>query len=104
MKNINQINQKNLNIILGNRIIRTYYKWGYDNFASLIKKLNKMGDYYFYLLCGKDEEEGAKKIINQMIKKIVNLLDQRCFGNNLLYILSNIFIGNDSLDIMLPVK
>ena len=25
-------------------------RWGYDNFASLIKKLNQLGDYYFYLL------------------------------------------------------
>ena len=37
--------------------------------TSLIKELNKIGDYYFYLLCGPDEEDGAQKIINQIEKK-----------------------------------
>ena len=60
-------------IILGIGSSGPTTKWGYDNFASLINELNKIGDYYFYLLCGSDEENGAKKIINQIKKKIVNL-------------------------------
>ena len=49
-------------IILGIGSSGPTTKWGYDNFTSLINELNKIGDYYFYLLCGSDEENGAKKI------------------------------------------
>ena len=59
----------NKKIILGIGSSGPTTKWGYDNFASLINELNKLGNYYFYLLCGQDEEDGAIKIINQIHKK-----------------------------------
>ncbi len=72
-------------------------KWGYDNFAFLIKELNKIGDYYFYLLCGPDEEDGAQKIINQIEKKNCESLSSKDVSEIIYYIyLSDIFIGNDS--------
>ena len=72
-------------------------KWGYDNFASLINELNEIGDYYFYLLCGSDEESGAKKIINQIEKKNCESLSSKDVSEIIYYIyLSDIFIGNDS--------
>ena len=84
-------------IILGIGSSGPTTKWGYDNYASLIKKLNKMGDYYFYLLCGPDEEEGAQKIINQIDKKNCESLSSKDVSEIIYYIyVSNIFIGNDS--------
>ena len=72
-------------------------KWGYDNFASFIKKLNEIGDYYFYLLCGPNEEEGAQRIINQIDKKNCESLSSKDVSDVLYYIyLSDIFVGNDS--------
>ena len=72
-------------------------KWGYDNFSSLIKELNKIENYYFYLLCGPDEEDGAQKIINQIEKKNCESLSSKDVSEIIYYIyLSDIFIGNDS--------
>ena len=72
-------------------------RWGYDNFASLIKKLNQLGDYYFYLLCGPNEEEGAQRIINQINKKNCESLSAKDVSDIIYYVyLSDIFIGNDS--------
>ena len=84
-------------IILGVGSSGPTTKWGYDNFASLINELNKIGDYYFYLLCGSDEENGAKKIINQIEKKNCESLSSKDVSEIIYYIyLSDIFIGNDS--------
>jgi ADP-heptose:LPS heptosyltransferase len=84
-------------IILGVGSSGPTTKWGYDNFASLINELNKIGDYYFYLLCGSDEENGAKKIINQIEKKNCESLSLKDVSEIIYYIyLSDIFIGNDS--------
>ncbi len=84
-------------IILGIGSSGPTTKWGYDNFASLINELNKIGDYYFYLLCGSDEENGAKKIINQIEKKNCESLSSKDVSEIIYYIyLSDIFIGNDS--------
>jgi ADP-heptose:LPS heptosyltransferase len=84
-------------IILGIGSSGPTTKWGYDNFASLINELNKIGDYYFYLLCGSDEENGAKKIINQIEKKNCESLSLKDVSEIIYYIyLSDIFIGNDS--------
>ena len=72
-------------------------KWGYNNYASLIKNLNKIGNYYFYLLCGPDEEEGAQKIIKQIEKKNCESLSSKDISDIIYYIYrSDIFIGNDS--------
>ena len=41
-------------------------KWGYKNYISLIKKLNEINKFYFYLLCGPDENVDAEKIIEEI--------------------------------------
>ena len=84
-------------IILGIGSSGPTTKWGYDNFASLIKGLNEIGDYHFYLLCGPNEEEGAQRIIDQIDKKNCESLSSKDVSDIIYYIyLSDIFIGNDS--------
>ena len=38
-------------------------KWGYENYTKLIKRLNENNKYYFYLLCGPNENDDAQRII-----------------------------------------
>ena len=72
-------------------------KWGYNNYTSLIKKMNELGDYYFYLLCGPDDEGDAKKIINLTKGSNCESLALKDISEVIYYIYcSDIFIGNDS--------
>ena len=88
---------KKKKIVLGIGSSGPTTKWGYDNFASLINKLNEIGDYHFYLVCGKNEEEGAIDIINQIKKSNCESLSSKDVSDIIYYIyLSDIFIGNDS--------
>ena len=64
---------------------------------NLINKFNDIGDYHFYLVCGKNEEEGAIKIIDQIKKGNCDSLSSKDISEIIYYIyLSDIFIGNDS--------
>ena len=84
-------------IILGIGSSGPTTRWGYDNFASLIKKLNQNGKYYFYLLCGSNEENGAQIIINQIKEKNCESLSMKDVSEIMYYIyLSDMFVGNDS--------
>jgi len=63
----------------------------------LIKKMNELGDYYFYLLCGPDDEDDAKKIINLTKGSNCESLALKDISEVIYYIYcSDIFIGNDS--------
>ena len=84
-------------IILGISSSGPTTKWGYNNFTSLIKELNKFDKFYFYLLCGPDDSVDADKIINQIDEKNCESLANKDVSEILYYIHnSNIFIGNDS--------
>ena len=88
---------KQKKIVLGIGSSGPTTRWGYSNFASLINKFNDIGDYHFYLVCGKNEEEGAIKIINQIKKNNCESLSSKDVSEIIYYIyLSDIFIGNDS--------
>ncbi len=88
---------KQKKIVLGIGSSGPTTRWGYNNFASLINKFNDIGDYHFYLVCGKNEEEGAIKIINQIKKNNCESLSSKDVSEIIYYIyLSDIFIGNDS--------
>ena len=72
-------------------------KWGYNNYSSLIKRLNEKDKFYFYLLCGPDEKNDADKIIQEIGKNYCESLSNKSISEVRDYIsLSNIYIGNDS--------
>ncbi len=84
-------------IILGIGSSGPTTKWGYDNFCSLIKKLNSKNKFHFYLLCGPDENEGAQKIIKKVGKDNCESLSNKSISEIKNYIaISDIYIGNDS--------
>jgi len=84
-------------IVLGISSSGPTTKWGIENFTSLIKKINKIDTYYFYLLCGPNDENDAKKIIEQIKEKNCESLALKDISEIMYYIYcSDIFIGNDS--------
>ena len=84
-------------IILGISSSGPTTKWGYGNFIKLIKKLNQLDDFYFYLLCGSNDKNDAEKIIEEIGKNNCMSLATKDVSEIIYYIYcSNIFIGNDS--------
>ena len=72
-------------------------KWGYKNYITLIKRLNNLGSFYFYLLCGSDEDVYANDIIKEVGKNNCESLSQKSISEVKDYIaISNIYVGNDS--------
>ena len=84
-------------IILGISSSGPTTKWGYENFTKLIKKLNEIDNFYFYLLCGPNDENNAQKIISQVGGTNCVSLANKDVSEIIYYIYcSDIFIGNDS--------
>ena len=72
-------------------------KWGHQNYALLIKKLNEINKFYFYLLCGPNENNDAEYIIREVGTNNCESLANKSITNVKDYIaISDIYIGNDS--------
>ena len=84
-------------IILGIGSSGPTTKWGYKNYASLIKKLNEINKFYFYLLCGPDENSDAEYILKEVGENNCESLANKSIAEVKDYIsISDIYIGNDS--------
>tara|TARA_B100001063_G_scaffold246435_1_gene285633 strand:+ start:57 stop:983 length:927 start_codon:yes stop_codon:yes gene_type:complete len=90
--------QNDLNkIVLGIGSSGPTTRWGYENYSSLIKKLNEIKKSYFYLLCGTNQTEEANKIIQEVGSENCESLSDKSILEIKNYIsISNIYIGNDS--------
>jgi len=97
-KKIDNLNKKDKkNIILGIGSSGPTTKWGYENYIKLIKRLNEDKKYYFYLLCGSNENDDAQKIIKNFGKDCCESLSDKNISEVRNYIFfSDIYIGNDS--------
>ena len=72
-------------------------KWGFSNYTSLIKKLNNLGTFQFYLLCGLDDDIHADNIIKEVGNNNCEKLSHKSISEVKDYIaISNLYIGNDS--------
>ncbi len=92
LKNIN-----NKKIILGIGSSGPTTKWGSKNYTSLIKKLSKINKFYFFLLCGPEEEDEAKKIIENIDSDNCMSLSKKSISEVKDYISHcDLYIGNDS--------
>ena len=93
----NKINKNKKNIILGIGSSGPTTRWGSKNFISLINKLNKKNNYFFYLLCGPDENEIAQKILDKVGKENCNSLSNKNISEVVpLISICDLYIGNDS--------
>ena len=95
IEKLNNINNKK--IILGIGSSGPTTKWGSKNYTSLIKKLNKINKFYFFLLCGPEEEDEAKKIIENVDSDNCMSLSKKSISEVKDYISHcDLYIGNDS--------
>ena len=96
-KKIKNFKKKEKKIILGIGSSGPTTKWGYENYIKLIKRLNENNKYYFYLLCGPDENDDAEKIIKNLGEDCCESLSNKNITEVRDYIFfSDIYIGNDS--------
>ena len=97
-KNTKQLKKDDTKIIiLGIGSSGPTTKWGYKNYIKLITKLNEKYKFYFYLLCGPDENDDAEKIIQEIGKDCCESLSNKNISEVKNYIsISDLYIGNDS--------
>ena len=83
-------------IILGIGSSGPTTKWGYKNYTKLIKKLNELNNFHFYLLCGPDENNDAEEIINEIGSNCESLGQKSILEIKDYIYHSDIYVGNDS--------
>jgi len=93
----NKISKEKKNIILGVGSSGPTTRWGSKNFISLIKRLNKKKDFFFYLLCGPNEKLIADTILDQIGNEYCTSLSNRNISEIVpLISVCDMYIGNDS--------
>src|SRR6056300_276015 len=93
----NEFSKNSFRIVLGVGSSGPTTRWGSDNFAKLINKLNEIGDFFFLILCGPNEKKIENEILSKLKKnnyitvsnkKIYDLIPYLCA--------SDMYVGNDS--------
>ena len=93
----NEFSKNSFRIVLGVGSSGPTTRWGSDNFAKLINKLNEIGDFFFLILCGPNE-----KVIEHEITSKLNKNNYLTLSNKKIYDLipylcaSDMYVGNDS--------
>ena len=99
-KKIEKINNEFKNsfkIVIGAGSSGPTTRWGSDNFAKLINKLNENDDYIFFILCGPNEKTIEDEIINKLNKKNYIKLSDKKIIEVLPYLCAcDMYVGNDS--------
>ena len=94
---IKKLKKNSNNILLGIGSSGLTTKWGYKNYIKLIKKLNESKKFYFYLLCGPNENDDAENIIKEVGNYCSESLSNKNISEVKDYIsLCDLYIGNDS--------
>ena len=94
---IKKIKPNKKNIVLGVGSSGPTTRWGAENFILLINKLNINKNYFFHLLCGPDENEISKKILDKVGNENCNSLSDKSISDIVpLISLCDLYIGNDS--------
>ena len=72
-------------------------RWGPKNFSKLINQLNKLDNYFFFILCGPNEKEIENEIISSLNKKNYKTLSDKNIEDLIPYLCaSDMYVGNDS--------
>jgi len=99
-KKIEKINNEFKNsfkIVIGAGSSGPTTRWGSDNFAKLINKLNENDGYIFFILCGPNEKTIEDEIINKLNKKnYIKLSDKKIIEVIPYLCACDMYVGNDS--------
>ena len=91
------VNKNKFNIILGVGSSGKTTRWGVKNYINLINYLNSKGDYYFYLLCGRNEKNISEEIYSGVSKKnCLQLYDMSIKNLIPIFAAVDMYVGNDS--------
>ena len=93
----NEFSKNSFRIVLGVGSSGPTTRWGSDNFAKLINKLNEIGDFFFLILCGPNEKIIEHEIISKLNKNNYLTLSNRKIYDLIPYLCaSDMYVGNDS--------
>tara|TARA_B100001057_G_C22680983_1_gene883741 strand:+ start:91 stop:1029 length:939 start_codon:yes stop_codon:yes gene_type:complete len=92
-----EIKNSGFKIVLGVGSSGPTTRWGSKNFVDLINKLNEDGEYFFLILCGPNEKQIEKDIVEKINKKNFITLSDKKIKDIVPYLCaSNMYVGNDS--------
>ena len=92
-----EIHKDKFNIVLGVGSSGPTTKWGVTIYSNLINKLNLENNFYFYLLCGKNESNISNEIMDKIVKKNCSSLHNMTIKQLIPILTScNMYVGNDS--------
>ena len=92
-----EYNHNKFKIVIGAGSSGPTTKWGSNNFSNLINELNKLDDYFFFILCGPNEKEVENQIISKLDKKNYITLSDKKIKDLIPYLCaSDMYVGNDS--------
>ena len=90
-------NNKKFKIIIGAGSSGPSTRWATKSFYSLINKLNKTEDYYFFILCGPNDKNLSDEIITNVVKNNCLSLYDKKIEEVIPYLCSaDMYVGNDS--------
>ncbi|MDA8846335.1 lipopolysaccharide heptosyltransferase family protein [Candidatus Pelagibacter sp.] len=91
------LDNKKFKIVIGAGSSGPTTKWGAKNFYNLINKLNNNGDYYFFILCGPDDENLSDEITNNINNNnYISLYDKKIEEVIPFLCSADMYVGNDS--------
>ena len=92
-----ELNNNSYKIVIGAGSSGPTTRWGSNNYANLINKLNELDDYFFFILCGPNEKEIENEIISQLQKQNFLTLSSKKIYDLIPYLgISDMYVGNDS--------
>ncbi len=92
-----ELNNNSYKIVIGAGSSGPTTRWGSNNYANLINKLNELDDYFFFIVCGPNEKEIENQILSKLNKKNFLTLSSKRIYDLIPYLgISDMYVGNDS--------
>ena len=93
----NEIKPNKFKIVIGAGSSGPTTRWGAKNYSTLINQLNKLDNYFFFILCGPNEKEIEDEIISNLDKENYKTLSNKSIKDLIPYLCaSDMYVGNDS--------
>lgn len=93
----NEVKSDKFKIVIGAGSSGPTTRWGAKNFSNLINQLNKLDNYFFFILCGPNEKVIEDEIIKNLDKENYKTLSNKSIRDLIPYLCaSDMYVGNDS--------